>query len=71
MKVAKLFFSTHAEEKLRNVRYQASVVVRCAIEELGGTMPEDLPNVESIKKLETTEKKRLALPKKKSTDEAS
>jgi DNA-damage-inducible protein D len=40
------------------------VVVRRAIEELGGTMPEDLPTVDSIKKLERMEKKRLASPRK-------
>lgn len=76
---ANLFRSTQAEEKLRRdqvqgkdnanrVHYQAGVVVRRAIEELGGTMPEDLPTVESIKKLETVEKKRLAQPKKQNTD---
>lgn len=68
---ANLFRSTQAEEKLRRdrvqgkqnaneVHYQAGVVVRRAIAELGGTMPEDLPTVESIKKLERAEKKRLA-----------
>ncbi|CAG1010658.1 hypothetical protein ANRL4_04239 [Anaerolineae bacterium] len=68
---ANLFRSTQAEEKLRRdqvqgkdaaneVHYQAGVVVRRAIAELGGTMPEDLPTVDSIKKLERAEKKRLA-----------
>lgn len=67
---ANLFRSTQAEEKLRRdkvqgkdnanqVHYQAGVVVRRAIAELGGTMPEDLPAVESIKKLESAERKRL------------
>lgn len=67
---ANLFRSTQAEEKLRRdnvqgkdnaneVHYQAGVVVRRAIAELGGTMPEDLPTAESIKKLQTAEKKRL------------
>ncbi|MFZ4814674.1 MAG: DNA damage-inducible protein D [Phototrophicaceae bacterium] len=71
---ANLFRSTQAEEKLRRdqiqgkdtaneVHYQAGVVVRRAIAELGGTMPEDLPTADSIKKLERTEKKRLAAPK--------
>lgn len=70
---ANLFRSTQAEEKLRReqvqgkeaaneVHYQAGVVVRQAIAELGGTMPEDLPTVESIKKLERAEKKRLTAP---------
>jgi DNA-damage-inducible protein D len=67
---ANLFRSTQAEEKLRRdqvkgkdaanaVHYQAGIVVRKAIEELGGTMPEDLPAADSIKKLERAEKKRL------------
>lgn len=80
---ANLFRSTQAEEKLRRdqvqgkdaanaVHYEAGVVVRRAIAELGGTMPEDLPTAESIKKLERAEKKRLAAPKikpKKDEDE--
>ncbi len=45
-------------------------LVRRAIAELGGTMPEDLPTAESIKKLENAEKKRLAAPKKKKDVEA-
>ncbi len=73
---ANLFRSTQAEEKLRRdqvqgkdaanaVHYEAGVVVRRAIAELGGTMPENLPTAESIKKLERAEKKRLAAPKSK------
>ncbi len=73
---ANLFRSTQAEDKLRrdqvqgkaaanDVHYQAGVVVRRAIAELGGTMPEDLPSADSIKKLERAEKKRLAAPKSK------
>jgi DNA-damage-inducible protein D len=71
---ANLFRSTQAEEKLRRdnvqgkenanqVHFQAGVVVRRAIAELGGTMPEDLPTVDSIKKLERAQKKRLSQPK--------
>lgn len=73
---ANLFRSTQAEEKLRReavqgkdaanaVHYEAGVVVRRAIAELGGTMPEDLPTADSIKKLERAEKKRLTAPKLK------
>ncbi len=73
---ANLFRSTQAEDKLRRdkvkgkdsaneVHYQAGLVVRRAIAELGGTMPEDLPTADSIKKLERAEKKRLAAPKTK------
>jgi DNA-damage-inducible protein D len=67
---ANLFRSTQAEDKLRRdqvqgkananqVHYQAGQVVRKAIQELGGTMPEDLPTAESIKKLERAAKQRL------------
>ncbi len=67
---ANLFRSTQAEEKLRRdniqgkdnanqIHYEAGLVVRRAIQELGGTMPEDLPTADSIKKLEHNEKKRL------------
>lgn len=80
---ANLFRSTQAEEKLRRdriqgkdaaneVHYQAGKVVRKAIQELGGTMPEDLPAVDSIKKLERAEKKRFnpskSKPKKQGDD---
>jgi len=75
---ANLFRSTQAEDKIRrdnvqgkdnenHVHYQAGVVVRQAIAELGGTMPEDLPTADSIKKLERAKKKLLAKPK---TDDA-
>ena len=67
---ANLFRSTQAEDKLRRdhiqgkdnanqVHYEAGLVVRRAIQELGGTMPENLPTADSIKKLEREEKKRL------------
>lgn len=73
---ANLFRSTQAEDKLRRdqvqgkaaaneVHFQAGVIVRRAIAELGGTMPEDLPNLDSIKKLERAEKKQLNIPKSK------
>lgn len=53
------------KDAANDVHYQAGLVVRRAIAELGGTMPEDLPNADSIKKLERAEKKRLAAPKSK------
>lgn len=37
--------------------------VRQAIKELGGTMPEELPTVESVKKLEAKARKALKKPK--------
>ncbi|MDX1994053.1 MAG: DNA damage-inducible protein D [bacterium] len=77
---ANLFRSTQAEDKLRRdnvqgkenanqVHHQAGLVVRRAIAELGGTMPEDLPTADSIKKLERAEKKRLTASKNKSKKE--
>lgn len=67
---ANLFRATQAEEKLRreNIKgkdkanlthYQVGKKVRQTIEELGGTMPEKLPVVESVKKLERAEQKLI------------
>jgi DNA-damage-inducible protein D len=68
---ANLFRATQAEEKLRrdkvkgkdaaNLTHKAvGAKVRQTIKELGGTMPEDLPTVESVKKIETRQRKQLA-----------
>lgn len=67
---ANLFRATQTEEKLRreNIKgkhnanqthYEVGKKVRETIKELGGTMPEDLPTVDSIKKVEREERKRL------------
>jgi len=67
---ANLFRATQAEEKLRrdevkgkdaaNRTHRAvGAKVRQTIRELGGTMPEELPVAESIKKIETKQSKRL------------
>src|ERR1017187_5800753 len=67
---ANLFRATQTEEKLRreNVRHKEHAnrihnevgrKVRKTIHELGGTMPENLPVAESIKKVASREKKRL------------
>ena len=67
---ANLFRATQAEEKLRRdqvkgkgaanrTHREVGAKVRQTIEELGGTMPEDLPTVESIKRIETKQRKRL------------
>ena len=67
---ANLFRATQTEEKLRreNIKgktkanqthYEVGKKVRQTIEELGGTMPEDLPVADSIKSLENKEKKQL------------
>ena len=74
---ANLFRATQAEEKLRrekitgktkanNAYQEVGAKVRQTIKELGGTMPEDLPTAESIKKLEGIQKKVIA--QKKATD---
>lgn len=79
---ANLFRSTQAEAKLRRdqvqgqdaanrVHYEAGKVVRRAIAELGGTMPESLPTVESIKQLESQKRKQLSAPKKKKSDQTN
>ena len=71
---ANLFRSTQAEDKLRRdnvqgkdnanrVHFEAGIVVRHAIQELGGTMPENLPTAESIQKIEREQRKRLNTPK--------
>lgn len=76
---ANLFRDTQTEEKLRreNIRNkdQANRIhdevgrkVRKTIHELGGTMPESLPVAESIKQVESREKKRLKAGQKKSSD---
>jgi len=73
---ANLFRATQTEEKLRreNVRNkdvanrihnEVGRKVRQTISELGGTMPEHLPVAESIKKVESREKKRLKAEQKK------
>ncbi len=67
---ANLFRATQAEEKLRREKITGKdkankahrgvgAKVRQTIKELGGTMPEELPTVESIKKLESKSKKTL------------
>jgi DNA-damage-inducible protein D len=78
---ANLFRATQTEEKLRreNVRnkdhagrihYEVGRKVRKTIHELGGTMPENLPVAESIKKVENREKKRLKAGQVKSAESA-
>ena len=67
---ANLFRATQTEEKLgrenikgkanaNRVHYEVGAKVRQTIKEIGGTMPENLPSVESIKKLESKRKKIL------------
>jgi DNA-damage-inducible protein D len=67
---ANLFRATQTEEKLRRdqvkgraaankTHHDVGAKVRQTIEELGGTMPENLPPAESIKKLETKQRKQL------------
>jgi DNA-damage-inducible protein D len=67
---ANLFRATQTEEKLRreNIKgkekanrthREVGAKVRQTIKELGGTMPENLPAAENIKRLETKQKKEL------------
>lgn len=69
--VANLFRATQTDEKLRRdqvkgkakanrTHFEVGAKVRQTIEELGGTMPEDLPTPEkSIQQLDKHERKRL------------
>lgn len=70
---ANLFRATQAEQKLRRDNVQGKEAanrthfdvgkkVRQTIQELGGTMPEELPTVDSIKKLETKHSKQIRSP---------
>jgi DNA-damage-inducible protein D len=67
---ANLFRTTQTEEKLRreNIKgkskanqthYDVGKKVRQTIEDLGGTMPEDLPTAESIKTIEAKQQKGI------------
>ena len=71
---ANLFRATQTEEKLRRdevkgkntanrTHHEVGAKVRQTIKEIGGTMPEDLPVAESIKKIETKQRKRLGKAK--------
>ena len=75
---ANLFRATQAEEKLRRDRVlgreaanrthgEVGAKVRKTIQESGGTMPENLPTVESVKKLKTKQRKKLGNAKKPGT----
>jgi DNA-damage-inducible protein D len=72
------FRTTQAEDKLRRENVRSKDVanrihnevgrkVRRTIHELGGTMPENLPVAENIKKVESREKKRLKAAQKEET----
>jgi DNA-damage-inducible protein D len=67
---ANLFRATQTEEKIRReniqgkndanlTHFKVGKKVRQTIKELGGTMPEDLPTADSIKKLEKRRQKKL------------
>jgi DNA-damage-inducible protein D len=68
---ANLFRATQTEEKLKrenikgkekanDTHFEVGRKVRQTIGELGGAMPEDLPTVESIKKIENQKRKQLS-----------
>ena len=67
---ANLFLSTQTDEKIKkdNIRtrdaankthYEVGTKIRKTIKEIGGTMPEDLPTAENIKKIEKKSQKKL------------
>ena len=67
---ANLFRATQTEEKLRKenitdksranrIHMEVGKKVRQTIKEIGGTMPENLPSIESIKKLELKRKRMI------------
>ena len=71
---ANLFRATQTEQKLRRdnvvgkeaanlTHLEVGATVREAIQKLGGTMPEDLPAPESIKKLEAKRQKKIGKKK--------
>lgn len=73
---ANLFRATQIEEKLRrdnikgkqnanHTHYEIGKKVRKTIEEIGGTMPEELPTADSIKKIEKARQPKLLNPTKK------
>lgn len=43
----------YGQERINQVHHEAGQVVRRAIADLGGTMPEDMPTVDSIKKIKS------------------
>jgi DNA-damage-inducible protein D len=79
---ANLFRATQTEEKLRRdevkgkqaanrTHHEVGAKVRQTIEDLGGTMPENLPVAENIKKIETKRRKKLGklkTPRKKKSE---
>ncbi|EPE9901127.1 DNA-damage-inducible protein [Flavobacterium psychrophilum] len=76
---ANLFRATQAEDKLirdkvkgknnaNKTHLEVGKKVRQTIKDLGGTMPENLPVEDSVKKIENIEKKKLAPPKNKNND---
>ncbi|MFA5299724.1 MAG: DNA damage-inducible protein D, partial [Lutibacter sp.] len=76
---ANLFRATQAEDKLirdkvkgktnaNKTHHEVGKKVRQTIKDLGGTMPENLPVEDSVKKIENIEKKKLAPPKNKTND---
>jgi DNA-damage-inducible protein D len=77
---ANLFRATQTEEKLRreNIKgktkanrthYEVGKKVRKTIQELGGTMPENLPVADSIKKLESTNQPKRLKPNRRGDNE--
>ena len=53
------------KQQANRIHEDVGRTVRRTIHELGGTMPENLPVAENIKKVESREKKRLKAEQKK------
>ena len=53
------------KDAANRIHHEVGRKVRKTIHELGGTMPENLPAAESIKKVESREKKRLKAEQKR------
>lgn len=53
------------KQKANKTHFEVGKKVRQAIEELGGTMPEELPTERSIKKIETSKQRALKKNNKK------
>ncbi|PTT15120.1 DNA damage-inducible protein D, partial [Flavobacterium sp. HMWF030] len=76
---ANLFRATQAEDKLirdkvkgknnaNKTHLEVGKKVRQTIKDLGGTMPENLPVEDSVKKIENIENKKLTAPKSRKND---
>ena len=64
VRIARSNRAVKGKDAANRTHREVGAKVRQTIKELGGTMPEDLPTVESIKKIETKQRKQLGKPDK-------